>query len=312
MNDTITRTFHDIGTASQTLSAFWDVELLQASRGVFRLDLRLASVGRCLVYDARTEVGLVAAGQRSDRFVTISPITPGCSASRFRGKQLEPNQLLIMDPAGDVFQQFASGHRQAAVSIPADLFRRVAMAEFAVDDRVNDLIAWRTLAMHSAKFGRFCRAITAILRGDHTPSSTADADVWLAEYVMGLLTIGERRHCDLPAAWNRRQIVRRALDLIHDRLRQPPTILELCEATGASRRSLFYAFNDLLDLSPHAYTKRVRLQAARRMIIADCDQRCVQRVARELGFVHEGQFAIDYASVFGESPSKTRQQILGP
>jgi AraC family transcriptional regulator, ethanolamine operon transcriptional activator len=184
------------------------------------------------------------------------------------------------------------------------------MAEFAADDRVDDLIAWHTLATHPANFGRFRRAIAAILRGDRQPSSTADSDVWLAEQVMGLLMSGERRHCDLPSAWNRRQIVRRAQDLIHDRLRNPPTILELCEANGASRRTLFYAFNDLLDLSPHEYIKTVRLQAARRMIVDNCDQRCVQRVARELGFVHEGQFAIDYASAFGEAPSKTQQRLM--
>jgi len=120
---------------------------------------------------------LVAGGQRSDQFVTISPITTDCSSSRFRGRELEPNQLLIMEPGGDVFQQLASGHRQAAVSIPADLFRRVAMAEFAADDRVNDLrvndlIAWQTLATQPAKFGRFRRAIAAILRGDRPRSST--------------------------------------------------------------------------------------------------------------------------------------------
>jgi AraC family transcriptional regulator, ethanolamine operon transcriptional activator len=310
MNLKINRTFQDIEAASQQLSAFWDVELLQANQGTFRLDLSLAFLGQCTVYDVRTEVGLVAGGQRSDQFVTISPITTDCSSSRFRGREIMPDQLLIMEPRGDVFQQIASGHRQAAVSIPVNLFRRVAMAEFGAGDRVNDLIAWQTYVPDRRKFSRFCRTISAILRSDTASLAGADADVWLTEHVMGLLVDSERCHCDLPSAWRRRQIVRRALDVIHVRLSQPPTILELCEATGASRRTLFYAFNDLLDLSPRAYTKRVRLQAARRMIIDNRDQRCVQRVARKLGFAHEGQFSIDYASAFGESPSKTRQQLI--
>lgn len=309
-NDKSGWVFDDTETASQHLSAFWDVELLQANRGRFRLDLHLASVGRCMVYDARTEVGLVASGRRPDRFVTISPITADCSASRYRGRTLEPEQLLIMDPGGDVFQQLARGHRQAAVSIPVDLFRRVAMAEFASGDRVDDLIAWQTLRTDRRKFNRFCRKIFAILRADDSILARADGDVLLTEHVVGLLVNGEKQQGDLPSAWNRRQIVRQALDLIHARLRQPPTILELCEATGASRRTLFYAFNDLLDLSPNAYAKRVRLQAARHLISANLDHRCVQRVARELGFTHEGQFAMDYASAFGESPSKTRKRLL--
>ena len=125
-----------------------------------------------------------------------------------------------------------------------------------------------------------------------------------------LLLDGERRDRDLPSAWNRRRIVRQALDLIHFRLSEPPSILELCEATGASRRTLFYAFYDLLDLSPRAYFKKVRLQAARRMIIDNRDQRCIQRVARQFGFVHEGQFSIDYSTAFGEMPTKTRQESI--
>ncbi len=315
--DKIDRTFLDIETASRHLSTFWDVELLQVNRGTFRIDLRLAPVGRCAVYDVRTEAGLVAGGQRPERFVTVSPITTDCSSSRFRGKQIRPGQLLAMEPGGDVFQQLATGHRQAAVSIPVDLFRRVATAEFGMRDCGDDLMAWQTLDPGCRKFRRFCATISAILgrgnsailgRGNAT-MARADPDVWLTEYVVGLLAGGDRQHHDLPSAWNRRQIVRRALDVIHGRLCQPPTILELCEASGASRRALFYAFNELLDLSPHAYTKRVRLQAARRMIIDRCDQRCVQRVAREFGFAHEGQFSIDYASVFGESPSKTRQRF---
>lgn len=307
----IDRTFLDIETASRHLSTFWDVELLQVNRGTFRIDLRLAPVGRCAVYDVRTEVGLVAGGQRPDRFVTVSPITADCSSSRFRGKQIRPGQLLAMDPGGDVFQQMATGHRQAAVSIPVDLFRRVATAEFGLEGCADDLIAWQTFDPGCRKFRHFCGTISAILQRGNATLARSDPDVWLTEYVVGLLAGGDRQHHDLPSAWNRRQIVRRALDVIHARLCQPPTILELCEASGASRRTLFYAFNELLDLSPHAYTKRVRLQAARRKIIEHCDQRCVQRVAREFGFAHEGQFSIDYASVFGESPSKTRQRLIG-
>ena len=310
MNFKIHRTFRDLEMASQQLSAFWDVELLQASRGTFRLEVSLIFLGQCAVYDVRTEAGLVTGGQRSDQFVTISPITTECSSSRFRGREIGPGQLLIMEPRGDVFQQIASGHRQAAVSIPVDLFRRVAMAEFGSEDRMNDLIAWQTIVPDRRKFHRFCRTISAILRSDNTASEGADADVWLTEYVTGLLVDGESYHGELPTARRRRQIVRRALDVIHARLSQPPTILELCEATGTSRRTLFYAFHDMLDLSPRAYTKRVRLQAARRMIVDNRDQRCVQQVARKLGFAHEGQFSIDYASVFGESPSKTRQRLI--
>jgi AraC family ethanolamine operon transcriptional activator len=50
----------------------------------------------------------------------------------------------------------------------------------------------------------------------------------------------------------------------------------------------------------------LRLHAARRRILARRNERCVQQIGFDLGFWHAGQFAIDYARLFGESPSKTR------
>lgn len=42
-----------------------------------------------------------------------------------------------MDPRGEVLQQLAAGHRQVAISMPVDLFRRVAAAEFISEDRLD-------------------------------------------------------------------------------------------------------------------------------------------------------------------------------
>jgi AraC family ethanolamine operon transcriptional activator len=94
--------------------------------------------------------------------------------------------------------------------------------------------------------------------------------------------------------------------LIRSRLDDPPSVTELCEASHASRRLLFYAFKELLGRSPYAHAKVLRLHAARRHILARKNERCVQQIGFDLGFLHSGQFAIDYARLFGESPSKTR------
>jgi len=111
---------------------------------------------------------------------------------------------------------------------------------------------------------------------------------------------------------NRRGIVRKAEEYIRAHLSDPPSILDLCEFTGAGRRALFYAFDELIGLSPLAYVKATRLQEARRRIMASDQQHCVQLVASNLNFSHLGQFSIDYAKLFGESPSQTRKRFHAP
>lgn len=304
------QTFWDIEAASERLSAIWDVEFVQSDAGTLRLDFCHAAFGSCSVYECRTNVELAASGARSEQYVTISPITGECVASRYRGKELQVDQLLLMEPRGEVFQQIAAGHRQMAVSIPVGLFRRVAAAEFIAEDLVDDFLVWRNLNPNNDKLKRLQHMLSRILRGAWHPPERAGVDVWLAESMLNVLFDDQTQDATMAARPARRRIVRQALELIHASPDQPPSILKICEATEASRRTLFYAFGELLGLSPNAYIKKFRLGEARRIIIKNREQRCIQRVARKLGFVHEGQFSIDYSSAFGETPTQTRQRFL--
>lgn len=304
------QTFADIEAASARLSAIWDVRLLQTAPGALRLDFGVITIGRCAIYECSTNLDLLAVGARTAKFVTISPITRSCAASRFRGREIKPGQILLMEPQGDVLQRLASGHRQVAVAIPVDLFRRVAAAEFMPQDRVDDFITWRTLILSDQNLRRLHRRISSILRRNSPAHEAPGDDVLLTESILELLADDATRAGQSVSSPSRHRIVWESLDLIHSRFHRPPSILELCEVTGTSRRTLFYAFNDLLGISPHAYTKKVRIDAARRMIIKNRDQRCIQRIARDLGFIHEGQFSLDYAAALGETPSQTRQRFL--
>lgn len=78
----IQETYWDIEAASERLSAFWHMELVQTAPGALHLNFGLATVGRCAVYQCSTNVELVATGARADKILTISPITSECAASR--------------------------------------------------------------------------------------------------------------------------------------------------------------------------------------------------------------------------------------
>ncbi len=73
-----------------------------------------------------------------------------------------------------------------------------------------------------------------------------------------------------------------------------------------STRTLEYSFQEVLDTTPAAYIKIVRLHEARRAIRRAAPQETVTNIAATWGFWHFGRFASDYRKLFGELPSETR------
>jgi len=84
------------------------------------------------------------------------------------------------------------------------------------------------------------------------------------------------------------------------------TVPELCEAIGASQRTLEYAFRESFDLTPPAFLRLQRLHTTQRRLMTSCrNNATVADIAHEQGFYELGRFAADYKRLFGELPSQT-------
>jgi AraC family ethanolamine operon transcriptional activator len=97
-------------------------------------------------------------------------------------------------------------------------------------------------------------------------------------------------------------LVQRCAALVSEAGDQAPTVTQLCAQTGVSRRTLQNAFLRVLDMSPLAYVKAVRLKQAREALK---NAQSVTEAATACGFWHFGHFAHDYQTMFGERPSDT-------
>ncbi|MDO4637897.1 MAG: helix-turn-helix domain-containing protein [Lautropia sp.] len=82
----------------------------------------------------------------------------------------------------------------------------------------------------------------------------------------------------------------------------------LCRELGTSRRTLQYAFQQTLGISPQRYLRALRLDGARRAIKQG---HSVASAAATWGFWHFGRFAREYCLHFGELPSQAaaRQRV---
>jgi AraC-like DNA-binding protein len=102
-----------------------------------------------------------------------------------------------------------------------------------------------------------------------------------------------------------RQIVLTCLDYAEASGRLP-TIEELCLVAFVSERRLRYAFADVYGTSPSRFFRmwalnRVHCELLRR----EPGTVLVQRIARSVGFAHEGRLAQRYQQLFGETPRET-------
>jgi AraC-like DNA-binding protein len=102
------------------------------------------------------------------------------------------------------------------------------------------------------------------------------------------------------------RIIRRAEDVIRQRVDEPIHLVDLCAATQVSERTLRTAFYDIYRTSPTKYLQIRRLHQVRRALRhADPARATVTAVAGQYGFWELGRFAGHYKALFGETPSQT-------
>ncbi|HEY0449196.1 AraC family transcriptional regulator [Actinophytocola sp.] len=148
---------------------------------------------------------------------------------------------------------------------------------------------------------------------NRTDSMFTDSVMAVANLEQGLMTglllaagSNYRDLLDAPGAATSSRVVSEIVTLIESHPEAPHTIAELARAHGVSVRSLERAFRRDLGASPSAYLRQVRLRRAREVLLASAtDAVTVGQVARRLGFVHPGRFALLYRRTFGETPSAT-------
>jgi len=102
------------------------------------------------------------------------------------------------------------------------------------------------------------------------------------------------------------RVVRLAEDFALAHAGDPLHVTDLCVATRSSERTLQYAFQEVMGMSPVAYLTRLRLHRVRQALrVANQGSTTVSAEALNWGFWHFGDFSRAYRDCFGELPSET-------
>ena len=105
----------------------------------------------------------------------------------------------------------------------------------------------------------------------------------------------------------RNRVARLAREYIAEHYSEAVHIEDLCRVTGVGVRTLQRCFREYFNLTVSNYLKAVRLDSARRQLLAaHRSDTSVTRIAMQNGCTHLGRFSVEFREHFGQSP----RQIL--
>jgi AraC-like DNA-binding protein len=112
----------------------------------------------------------------------------------------------------------------------------------------------------------------------------------------------------IATADSRLSQVRRAIAWIRSHYDQALRIEALADMAGMSAASFHRHFKTATAMSPLQYQKNLRLQQARRLLIANQD---AARVGYAVGYESASQFSREYARLFGAPPARDAMRLRG-
>ena len=281
----------------------WNQSYLQLSRGAFGGEVRQLEFAGLRLFVESLRESVYQTGQIREGALAVGLPLQLEGPSVFCGAASDAGALHVFSGASGF--EFRSSRRHVMLGLELDeaAWRRCGEHDPALQASLGAQAGVRPLDDAAQAGLRQCllgvmeavEAAPALLQSQAVRESLLDA---VMDQLGRVLVPGEAAAPQGPQ-W---ALARRARELMHAQLDQPPSVLALCQQLGVSRRTLQNGFQAALGVSPLAYLRAVRLNAARQALkTADS----VTAAATHLGFWHFGHFAHDYQQMFGELPSES-------
>ncbi|MEP4768947.1 MAG: AraC family transcriptional regulator, partial [Roseibium sp.] len=146
--------------------------------------------------------------------------------------------------------------------------------------------------------------VVGLHRDGHVPNRPDETANFVLETLVSHLGRDPRQICGVPSVHGLEHVVRRAIDYINAHANEKISIEELALASGASRRTLHRAFEDILNDTPIKFINRHKLYLIRDLLTSGKRVTISDTVA-SAGITEFGRFSFNYRRMFGETPSET-------
>lgn len=303
--------FADCDQLSELVSG-GDVEFIQLGAGPCRASMtRIELEGfYLLLTDISNRTACYAVSQKGLRVIHI-PLR-WSSSLHWNGRTLDRSGVIVWGDSCD-YCRVGGDVRTVALVIDEPAIRNRIELWAGSSHALWDSLDGHMLADTPAS-QRFAEAVKGVvgltLRGSASvgvPEVRAQlSERLLLSLVRAVEAQAERLVVGNPTARERTRIVRQMTDHLHAFPNLPVNLSDLCQLTGASARSVAYACQTVLQISPMRYITQLRLNRARILLREGSrDRTSVSECAYSAGFSHLGRFAAEYRRMFGESPAHT-------
>ena len=316
VNRTFLGQFRDLNAFDSTIAQLGiPSKINQMSRGLLSSQLIAVNLGPLQLLQIDFNQAMVIRGSKPPGyFLFAMTMAQGGAMLKSHGRETQEDYLYGSNPNYDIHLLTPQRFKFALISVAQDYFLQF-LGRIGRDSLGDRLQQHNWLQVDPDRLEPLKAYVQEIFQGMiHQPHFLRDNDAprhqLVIDNVLPLLAECLTRENPRPKAFelgdSRVLLVKQAELLIEEQLEKPITLTDLYQALYTSRRTLIYAFNDVVGMTPIAYVKMLRLNAIRRRLLTtDPEITSVYQIANQYGFWSPGHFARDYRTLFGESPSQT-------
>jgi AraC family ethanolamine operon transcriptional activator len=284
--------------------------LLQIDPGPFSADGFQTYLGDVLIGTAHFGRALIQTWKSPAHSITIAVRTSQAPAL-WQGTSFEPSDILIAGPETEIELASQPGFGVASVSFPEPAFLRAAKLRggSCILDQHRCILVRLPNALAAQSIRTAIRTMISEVSVRPAGSRAHKGEQTNQDDLLNRIVhtaSGGAPFDPFKTSTERAQALEQAVAAIKERPAEVLTMAALRRISGASERTLHYAFVERYGMPPARFMKACRLNGARKDLCGiDSHALKVSDVANKWGFWHLGQFAKDYRLWFGELPSDT-------
>lgn len=304
--------FDDIDALAASALA-WDQEYEQIGRGRFQGQLTQLLLGQLQLGREMWSTGVLQRGSApAGTWVFALPLVAQGSL-HIRRRPVLPGELLAATSRDDVGFTATGRTDMMIVVLPTPLIDKWVQTRRGIGRFDVDLPSprWQVpaaeMTLRAGALASLLQTLTARPKDFLSNRGLSQIEESICDVILDMIPSAEV----IEPLHSRARIARAVLNLLHERLDDPPSVTDLCRAVSAKERTLHLSCVEAFGRPPATLLADLRLSAAHRALLHPGKETSVTAVAALYGFTHFGRFAAVYRRQFGELPSATLARARG-
>lgn len=288
-----------------------NAEIIVTARGRFMATVTRVDFDRLWTQRTQESLPRVIHASTSPNRVGFAFLTHPGAGIVWNGREARSSDIISAPSGRDFCYRLSGSPNWGGMSLPEEYLAEIGAAVTGRDlvpppdaspATPSPTAMARLLRLHS-EAESLARNAPAIL--SH-PESARGLEQALIQALIACIAVAPDLQKERPARHRHHAIMTRFRAVLEQCENQVVHIPELCMAVGVPARTLRACCQEYLGMSPKQFLTLRRLHLAHLVLHqSDYAKATVTEIATSFGFWELGRFAIEYRSVFGETPSAT-------